>query len=191
MLDVALKEWAIVCRLLLEGRLALLLRKGGIHERGGEAVFELEHPRFALFPAWMHQVPNRLKPEHRPRVVRRREEPAELTLEGVGEATHIWRVPSREVFDALDDMHVWSKPQIDMRFNYKPDRPLYLVAVRVARLREPKTIANQPDYAGCRSWVPLAAEDAVDDANAVPVLDETAYARLVERMNAAMTKRTD
>ena len=29
MLDIALKEWAVVCDLLLEGRLAVLLRKGG------------------------------------------------------------------------------------------------------------------------------------------------------------------
>ena len=45
MLDIALKEWAVVCNLLLEGRLAVLLRKGGIAETGGAGVFELEHTR--------------------------------------------------------------------------------------------------------------------------------------------------
>ncbi|MFA9478387.1 DUF1802 family protein [Phycisphaerales bacterium AB-hyl4] len=186
MLDVALKEWAVVCDLLLEGELALLLRKGGIHERGGVAVFELEHPRFALFPAWLHQVPNRMKPAYRDRVVRRREEPGEVTLKGVGEATHIWQVPSREAFDSLDDLHVWSKPQIDMRFNYKPERPLYLVAVRVSRLVEPKVVANRPTYAGCKSWVPLAAEDAVDDAGAAAVVDDARYEAMVARVERAM-----
>ncbi|MEX0655217.1 MAG: DUF1802 family protein [Phycisphaeraceae bacterium] len=186
MLDVALKEWAVVCDLLLEGRLTLLLRKGGIHERGGVAVFELEHPRFALFPAWLHQVPNRMKPAYRERVVRRREEPVEVTLQGMAEATHIWQVPSREAFDALDDLHVWSKPQIDMRFNYKPERPLYLVAVRVSRLAAPKTIVNRPAYAGCKSWVPLEAGDAVDEGGAAAVVDEGAYGRVVARVERAM-----
>jgi len=26
--------------------------------------------------------------------------------------------------DALEDEHVWAKPLIDMRFNYKPQNPL-------------------------------------------------------------------
>ncbi|MFW6031925.1 MAG: DUF1802 family protein [Phycisphaeraceae bacterium] len=186
MLDVALKEWKIVTDLLLEGELALLLRKGGIHERGGVAVFELEHPRFALFPAWLHQVPNRMKPPYRGRVERFREEPGEVTLRGFGEAARIWQVPSREAFDQLDDLHVWSKPQIDMRFNYKPERPLYLMAVRVYQLAQPKTIPNREKYAGCRSWVPLEPADVVDDAGATPVLEDAAFERIVARCDAAM-----
>lgn len=186
MLNIALKEWAVVCDLMLAGELMFLLRKGGIHERGGEAVFELEHPRFALFPAWMHQVPNRLKPLYRDRVQRFNDEPEQLTLRAVGEATDIWQVHSREAFDRLDDMHPWSDAQIRMRFNYKPERPLYLVAVRMFQLAEPKTIANTPAYAGCRSWVPLAAADAVDETDARPVLSDEAYAARVRRLGEAM-----
>ena len=185
MLDVALKEWQVVCDLLLDGELAMLLRKGGIHETGGAGVFELEHPRFALFPAWLHQVPNRMKPRYRDRVQRFRAEPSELTLRGMGAVDHIWQVPSRDAFDALDDLHCWSRPQIDMRFNYKPERPLYLMAVRVYRLAQPKTIANLESYAGCKSWVPLEGDDAVDDSNATPVLDDAAFQCVVDRINEA------
>lgn len=185
MLNVALKEWQVVCDLLLDGQLALLLRKGGIHERGGAGVFELEHPRFALFPAWLHQVPNRMKPPHRDRVVRRRTEPEQVTLRGLGEVNHIWQVPSRGAFDQLDDLHCWSRPQIDMRFHYKPDRPLYLMAVRVYRLADEKTVDNRPAYAGCKSWVPLAPEDAVDDRGAQPVVDDEQFGALIERVNRA------
>ena len=186
MLHVALKEWAVVCDLLIEGRLAMLLRKGGIHERGGEAVFELEHPRFALFPAWMHQVPNRLKPAYRERVVRHRQEPAHVTLKGMATVDHIWQVRSRQAFDSLDELHCFSRPQIDMRFNYKPERPLYLLAVRAYRLAEPRTIDNTPDYAGCRSWVPLRQGDAVDDVHATPALSDDAFAQVVRRIDTAM-----
>ena len=185
MLNVALKEWQIVCDLLLEGELALLLRKGGIHETGGAGVFELEHPEFALFPAWLHQVPNRMKPMYRDRVQRFREEPAEVTLRGFGAVDHIWQVPSRAAFDELDDLHCWSRPQIDMRFNYKPERPLYLMAVRVHRLKEPKTITNRESYAGCKSWVPLEGDDAVDETNADVVLSDVAFTDVIERVNRA------
>ena len=49
----ALKEWAVVCRALEEGRQTVLLRKGGILEfREG---FEVKHDRFMLFPTYEHQ----------------------------------------------------------------------------------------------------------------------------------------
>ena len=52
MLRIALKEWAVICDLLLAGEQAILLRKGGVHEGTGPGQFRLEHDRFALFPAW-------------------------------------------------------------------------------------------------------------------------------------------
>lgn len=44
----ALKEWAIVCKALEEGRQVLLLRKGGIMEY--KQGFEIKHNKFLLFP---------------------------------------------------------------------------------------------------------------------------------------------
>ena len=186
MLDIALKEWATVCDLLVEGELALLLRKGGIHESGGPGVFELEHERFLLFPSWLHQRPNMLKPQYASRVQAFGEEPQTITFHGVGEAAKIWQVPSRAAFDQLDDLHCWAKPQIDMRFDYKPDRPLYLVAIRAYKLAQPATVQNHTEYAGCRSWVPLRPGDEVDDANLTPAIDDARFAELVDRMDTAM-----
>lgn len=185
LLDVALKEWAVVCDLLLAGRLTMLLRKGGIHEAKGPGVFELEHPRFALYRTWAHQQAQMLKPGFREQASPR-SEPATLTLDGLGQATHIWPVPSRAALDRLDDLHCWSAAQIDMRWTYKPDRPLYVLAVRAYRLRQPRTIVNHPEYAGCRSWVPLRPGDEVDDQDAVPVLNDAAYAACIERMAGAL-----
>jgi hypothetical protein len=186
MLDVALKEWAVVCDLLLEGRLALLLRKGGIHESGGPGVFELEHRRFLLFPSWLHQKPEMIKPEFRGRVQVYGQEPADLTFQAVGEVVRIWRVPSRAALNALDDSHCWTAEHLDMRWNYRPENPLYLVAVRVYRLATPKMVKNTQAYGGCKSWVPLAPADAVDDAGARPVLDEGEFAAIVVHVNQAI-----
>ena len=187
MLDVALKEWAVVCDLMLEGRLALLLRKGGIHEWSGPGRFELEHDRFALYPSWAHQKPDMLKPPLRQRV-EVLDEPDEITFRGIGEVTRVWQVTDRAVLTSggsLDDLHPWSAAHIDMRFNYKPDRPLYLLAVRVSALREPKTVPNQVDYAGCKSWVPLRPGDEVDDTDAQPTLTDAAFDLIVAAVNAA------
>ncbi len=187
MLDIALKEWAVVCDLLIEGELALLLRKGGVHEWGGPGRFRLEHDRFALFPAWEHQNPDWIKPAYRDRVVLFEAEPQWFELRGVATVGRIWPVPSREAFDQLDDLHCWEKPQIDMRFNYKPERPLYLMAVRAYRLAEPKTIRMTDEYRGCMSWAPLAADDRVDDTGATPALDDSAFEAIVERVEQAFS----
>src|SRR6516164_6222610 len=61
MLRYAFKEWAVICRALAEGRQALILRKGGIAESGGE--FEVEHRRFWLFPTYVHQQKDGITPE--------------------------------------------------------------------------------------------------------------------------------
>ena len=185
MLNVALKEWCIVCDLLLEGKLAITLRKGGISEPGGAGVFELEHQRFALWPSWAHQLPDRIKEQHRDRV-EVLDEPFEQTITGIGDVAKIWQVPSRAAFDSLEDLHCWTKPQIDMRFDYKPEKPLYLMAIRASKLVTPKTVLNVSDYAGCRSWVPLAEQDAVDDSNLIPAMDDAIFNAIVERVDAAM-----
>ena len=46
----ALKEWAVVCRALEEGRQIVLLRKGGILEY--RQSFKVKHDRFLLFPTY-------------------------------------------------------------------------------------------------------------------------------------------
>ena len=185
MLDVALKEWSIVCDLILEGRLSVLLRKGGIHETGGPGVFELEHARFALFPSWAHQNPASIKPAYRDGV-ERLDEPESITLRGLAEVVGIHCVTGRGQLDALDDLHCWTDAYLDMRFNYKPDRLLYLIVLRAYRLEQPQTIANGPEYAGCRSWVPLGPGDAIDDDRAEPVLGGVAIREVCARVEVAL-----
>lgn len=184
--EVALKEWAIVCDLLAAGRCCLLLRKGGVHEDHGPGRFRLEEDRFALFPAWEHEKLPWIKPAWLEGF--RREpveaEPERLTLHAVAEVARAWTVPSRAAFDRLDDLHPWAAPQIDLRFAYKPERPLYAVALRVTRLAEPRTLPNRAAFAGCRSWVPLAGADAVPTAGQ-PAMPAEELARHLARVDEA------
>jgi hypothetical protein len=167
-LNIALKEWAVVCSALEAGRQIILLRKGGIYESAGE--FEIEHRQFLFFPTFLHQNAAMLKSADITPVT---EEPRQLKISAAGIITDIVQMPSRAAMDALDDQHIWSKALIDMRYNYRPANPLYLLLVRTWQLRDAVTIANTPAYAGCKSWVPL--ENSIETTGASPVLDDDAY----------------
>jgi hypothetical protein len=114
-----------------------------------------------------------LKPEARKGLQQREAEPPQVRLGAAGVVTDIVRVGSRAEVDAVDDEHVWAPPLIDMRFSYRPDNPLYVLLVRAYRLPEPVTVENTPQYAGCKSWVPLGRSIAVGGAR--PVLGDGEY----------------
>ena len=108
-------------------------------------------------------------------------EPAQVRLSSAGVVTDIVQLKSRAQMDALDAEHVWLPPLIDMRFNYKPQNPLYLMAVRAHRLASPKTVANVPAYAGCKSWVPLGQNDAVKEFPCEASLGDQTFNQIVRR----------
>jgi hypothetical protein len=170
-LDTALKEWATVCHALGAGRQITLLRKGGIFESAGG--FEIEKRQFLLFPTYLHQNSAMLKDDAMFWFEHRAAEPEQIALEFAGDITHIERISNRAQIDAIDSEHIWTSPLIDMRFNYKPQNPLYLLLVRVYQLPKAVTIQNTPAYAGCKSWVPLDLPVSVEKTT--PVLDDVAY----------------
>jgi hypothetical protein len=171
-LSVALKEWNVLCDALGRGEQFILLRKGGIHEEHGE--FRLEHARFLLFPTFLHQDPRMLKPAFASRVQASQVEPAMVRLAAWAEVSDILQVRSRQQIDAIDAEHVWSPPLIDMRFSYKPTKPLYLLLVRAWTLPRAVELSNVPLYAGCVSWVPLEAE--VPIAGSSPAIPDEQWA---------------
>jgi hypothetical protein len=183
-LNIALKEWAIVCQALQHGRQIVLLRKGGIYEAAGE--FELEHPRFLLFPTYLHQKVEMLKPSDREGLDLRQQEPTQIRISGLGEVTDILQITSRKQIDAIDSEHIWTEPLIEMRFNYRPENPLYLLLVRAFELPAPRIIENTPAYAGCKSWVPL--EENISIEGAKPVLSDIEFANrkdgIIQRIRA-------
>lgn len=155
------------------GRQVLLLRKGGIYESAGE--FEVEHPQFLFFPTFLHQNLKMLKADAQEGFESHSAEPARLTLSLAGSVTDIVQVKSRAQMDLIEGEHIWTSPLIDMRFNYRPENPLYLLLVRAYRLAEPVTVENTPAYAGCKSWVPLERE--ISTSGAAAVLEDGEFVR--------------
>ncbi|HEX2971961.1 MAG TPA: DUF1802 family protein [Tepidisphaeraceae bacterium] len=181
-LQIALKEWASVCSALESGRQMILLRKGGIYEAGGE--FEVENRQFLLFPTYLHQKPEVLKPAEHARLEPRNAEPAQVRLSAMGDVTDILQLHSRAQMDRIEEEHIWTPPLIDLRFNYRPENPLYLLLVRVYRLPQPTLVENTLAYGGCKSWVPLA--QPIDTRECTPVLDDRDYearrSRIIDRI---------
>jgi hypothetical protein len=184
-LQIALKEWAAVCSALETGRQMILLRKGGIFEAAGE--FELENPRFLLFPTYLHQNLKMLKPEAHGGFEPRSAEPEQIRLSAAAEVADIVRLSSRAQMDAIEAEHIWTPPLIEMRFSYRPENPLYLLLLRVYRVGQPVTVANTPAYAGCKSWVPL--EQAINAKGARAVIADQEFesrrARILNAVDAA------
>jgi hypothetical protein len=184
-LQIALKEWSSVCRALETGRQTILLRKGGIYESSGE--FEVENRQFLLFPTYVHQKREMLKEAEHATLETMPEEPREVTVSAACVVTDILRLTGRAQMNALDDEHVWAPPLIDMRFNYKPENPLYLLIVRTYRLHASQIMANTPAYAGCKSWVPL--DQPVELGDPLAVMDDVKFEfrrkAILEKLRAA------
>ncbi len=183
-LHIALKEWDVVSRALREGRQIVLLRKGGILEAKGG--FQIQHSRFALFPTFLHQNVEMVKPESRPGLVAHTSEPATITIDTAVEVIDVVQLRSRDQMDAIDDQHIWTSPLIDVRFNYRPDNPLYLLVIRAYRLVKPVTIENTPAYAGCKSWVPL--KHPIDVGGVTPTIRDGDFDKLRRHLLARLRK---
>jgi hypothetical protein len=176
----AFKEWAVICRALAEGRQAIVLRKGGIAEAGGD--FQVEHTRFWLYPTYAHQHAAGIAAEAQPLL---QQAEAERPPEGTVRLTHFAEVAGIYHLHTLagalriTGLHLWSPATVQARFAYRAPG-LYVLAVRVYRVPKPVELPETPEYAGCRSWVDLGMELSTDGA--VPVLDDAAFNEVRRRL---------
>lgn len=181
-LDIALKEWVGVCAAISEGRQTVLIRKGGIAERGG--VFRPEHPAFWLYPTYLHESQQGIKPgeganeEARPL-------PDLIRLTTIAVVDWAVRVGDLETAVALDAFHVWTTETIRKRFAYRAPG-VWVFAIRAYVRDEPVEIAERPEYAGCKSWVGL--DEAVPVGRLTPILTDAAAADGMRRLQGVLER---
>jgi hypothetical protein len=170
----ALKEWAAVEDALAMGRLTVLVRKGGIHEKRGG--FEVEHREFWIYPTGWHQNESELRREiveHLGDVPRFAPEEIPFRLYCVVEDA--LRVENLDALLRLDEVQPFTEATLRSRFAYR-DRPyLHVLIVRAFRLPDAVPIRNTPAYEGCVSWVEL--DDALATAGAQPVMLDGQFAQ--------------
>jgi len=194
--NVALKEWGAVVAALASGQQTVIFRKGGLKD-GGKG-FKLEASTFALFPTVFHpnerqdagataamsasayqlvaasasSTPDMKKGEAVP-------------IEVVAQVTGAWVTHDAAVLEALSGHHVWSRELLASRLAWKPETPITVIELRARTISAAHTagaagtpgaadtpaLVLPPDlelYGGCKSWVKLPFEIAVDREEAEP-----------------------
>ncbi len=152
----ALKEWAVVCKALEEGRQVILLRKGGIMEyRQG---FEVKHTDFFLYPTFEHQSKESLQPNYANKLdIVLQNGPANNRnrITSCAAVVLVKEITNKSVLERLEKYHIWNEQYINVRFSYNPKRPLNVVLLRVYKMNTPLEVDVKPELTGCKSWIPV------------------------------------
>ena len=158
---------------LASGRLSVLVRKGGIHERRGG--FEVEHRGFWIFPTGWHQNEHELAPAFRGHLGETpRFAPDTIPLRVWCAVDEAWRVEDLDALQRLGGLQPFTPDTLQSRFDYRGKPYLHVVLVRAHLLPEPRAIPNTAAYDGCVSWVKL--EDSLSPQNARPVPSDDEFA---------------
>lgn len=173
--NAALKEWAVVCHALEDGRQTLLIRKGGIQEiKDG---FEVTHRSFWLFPTYVHQNVTDLVPavHEEFRAIQAAEPPpGMLSIRLYAAVDDVVRVTDLDRLRGLADRHILSWDCIAGRFHYRNKPGVHVLVVRVYRRTEALLLPQKAWYDGCVSWVDL--DHAISPEGCTPVLSDAEFA---------------
>jgi len=176
----AFKEWAVVVDALGRGEQILILRKGGIHE--GKGGFQVEHPRFWLFPTLFHQQRESVLPAAQERFDNLVTSD-KLFIQFFAQVEE-WRgIESLEQAQAFRGQHIWKDDVIAERFEWGRNKNIFALAVRVFRLPSVVELPVLPSYGGCKSWIELEADLPTNEA--VPVLSDAAFAEKLKQFRDA------
>jgi hypothetical protein len=177
----ALKEWSAAVHALLDGRQTVLLRKGGIHEKR----FAVTASRFLLFPTVAHSHAERVRPEHRDLLGPAAADSTEdaVVVRAGAKVVAVVEVNRPEALDEIESLHIWTSASVRAdRLDFRPKHRLTVLVLQASPLVEPVRLARAPEYAGCKSWVPLL----VDAAFGAPAHDDAELAEIVERVRGSV-----
>jgi hypothetical protein len=163
----ALKEWSSVVDALGRGDQVILIRKGGI----ADSKFGVEADRFYLYPTFYHQ------PTPGP-------EPEEVEVSHWCEVVRTWRVRDVRALDALASFVLLSREALETRYRFRPDQALHVIAVRTFVLPRPVTIAVKRRYLGCRSWVSVDDEIAIDGSR--PAMTDADLQKQIDAIDSVL-----
>ncbi len=175
--SIALKEWAVVVEALAHGEQLLVVRKGGIRDPQG--AFQLQHREFLLYPTWEHQTEASvaaIQPEFQTRfkeALALPADPTQVSFRVYAGVALCAQIQEAEKMEGLQKYHIWTPAFFEDRLKYRPQAPTLVVVLRAYRLKKPVAHPVLPEYAGCKSWVPLKGEISLEGAE--PVVDNQRF----------------
>ena len=184
MLNIAFKEWKVVCAALASGQQSIILRKGGIAETNG--IFEPEHRVFWLYPTQLHQQRDAIKPMFASLLTEDAAQAVpcpEIALQLTAEVVDIHYLTREDALPSLDVFHIWSREAVLKKFHYRTPG-LYVMLVRIRALSQPVLVPFEPRYDGCKSWVELT--QALPLNSLQPVLSDREFAERIENYYRAI-----
>ncbi len=175
---IALKEWAIICKALEDGKQMLLLRKGGIMEyRKG---FEVKHNEFLLYPTFEHQSIESIKAEYKEKIKEILGEhntsynnnnkkkidkndnnfntASNNIVKLLAKVEDVIEISDKFTLSELRDYHIWSDEYVTMRMNYNPSKPMNVLLLRIYKIRKPLIVDINDKWAGCKSWIDIETD---------------------------------
>ncbi|MCJ7638040.1 MAG: DUF1802 family protein [Nitrososphaeraceae archaeon] len=181
---IALKEWAIICKALEDGKQMLLLRKGGIMEyRKG---FEVKHNEFLLYPTFEHQSIESIKAEYKEKLKEILEEQNKYynnnrkkidkdnknfntvsnnIIKLLAKVEDVIEISDKLTLSELRDYHIWSDEYVTMRMNYNPSKPMSVLLLRIYKIRNPLIVDINDKWAGCKSWIDIETDREFQNSN--------------------------
>lgn len=186
--SIALKEWAVSVKALVEGKQIIVMRKGGITEETRD--FQLISPSFYLMPAYEHQKKHLLKDGYAAdldeTLIEWSEDMETMKLASYAEVVEDIEIRDQETLDRLRDLHIWTDTFAEERLKWKKSKPLHVLVLRVYRFEVPLAIPMRPAYNGCKSWVRLI-DDMVTPIMK-PVLDENMFQIEHQKIKSALAQ---
>ena len=172
-----LKEWATVVKALEQGKQTVILRKGGILETA--SGFNIESKKFFLFPTWEHQETKHVKPEFHDflnEVLDKKPKVGFNKISSYAEVLFEKDIESSEIINQLSSFHIWSDSYIQERRNWKPEKPMKAVFLKIMKVPE-FDLPLKSEFSGCKSWIELNSnfqegESALKDSEIEEKLQE-------------------
>ncbi len=169
-----LKEWAIVCQALDQGRQILIARKGGLMDE--DQRFKLAELEFFLMPTYLHQKKEWIKPKYHlefDRVAQEMPPDRKILVRNFAKVTDVWNVRSTDILKKMDKEHLWTTKILEQRLSWGKEIGLTIVALRVYRLFDAITLPHLKSYDGCVSWI--EPKKRINNQFMVPCLSTDEY----------------
>lgn len=178
--NVALKEWDVQTQALELGRLAVLMRKGGIIEQRGE--FSVQHEKFWLYKTFLHQNKAELRPEFLD-LLRENPNAGKIELSSFAVVEQTWKLEDLTVIRGLEMHNALTADALERKYHYRNKPFVHALLLRVYTC-QPVLIEETPEYAGCVSWVQL--EHNIEAQNIRPAISDQDFLKFKTQFEASL-----